>query len=438
MTLASNILTTFVARVALLGLGFISSIILARTLGPEGRGLFALVLVLPGLVKTLALLGFEQANAVYAGLEPERRRALVWQSAAIAVVMGGAVAAASAGFLVLGAPGSQALMQGPLWLYLLALSTVPCGLVTEYWGAILRGMNRIVLLNVAGVGTTVAGLVVVVALVVWLRLDVAGAVWADWLINVGAVVLMAVLLKYVGAWGRPSFDRPLWGRAARFALPAHGGTVAAYLNYRVDEIIIAALLPAEQLGFYVLAVGIAERLWILPGAVATALLPHLTNSQKRDPGLPAILARHVMLWTGIACLLVFVLADVLVQGLYSPAFAATVAPLRWLLPGIFTLSIGKVLVAELLAREKPRYTVWASGVAAVVNIAGNLLLVPRMGITGAAIASSISYSLLSLMLIRYYLRETGVSWTELVPHGSDLLVYGAFWRRGRPGEALEV
>src|SRR5437879_5280395 len=129
MTLVSNILTTLVARVALLGLGLISSVVLARTLGPEGRGLFALVLVLPALAKTLALLGFEQANAVYAGLEPGRRRALVWQSAAIAVVVGSAVAAAGASFIVFRGPGSQAFVQGPVWLYLLALSTVPCALL---------------------------------------------------------------------------------------------------------------------------------------------------------------------------------------------------------------------------------------------------------------------------------------------------------------------
>ncbi|MGH3117612.1 MAG: flippase [Gaiellales bacterium] len=430
MTLTSNILTTFSARVALVGLSLVSSVIIARSLGPEGRGLLALVLVLPALAKTLALLGFEQANAVYAGLEPSRRRALLWQSAVLGAVIGSAIAFAGTLFLATGAPGSGALLRGPLWLYLLALSTVPLVLIAEYWGAILRGMNKIVLLNLAGVGTSVTGLVLVVTLVVWLPLDVTGAVWAEWLISVGCVVLMGALLRHVGVWGRPSFDRTLWSRSARFALPAHGGTVAAYLNYRVDELIIAAMLPPEQLGFYVLAVAIVERLWILPGAVATALLPHLTNSKKRDPRLAATIARHVMMWTGAGCLLVFVLADVLVQLLYSSAFAPAVAPLRWLLPGVFTLSIGKVLVAELLAREKPRYTIWASSVAAAVNIVGNLVLVPRLGISGAAIASSISYSVLSLMLIRYYVKESGVPWQALLVRWSDLSAYSALWRRG--------
>jgi 2-polyprenyl-3-methyl-5-hydroxy-6-metoxy-1,4-benzoquinol methylase len=100
-----------------------------------------------------------------------------------------------------------------------------------------------------------------------------------------------------------------------------------------------------------------------------------------------------------------------------------VKPLRWLLPGIFALSVGRILVAELLAREKPKYTVWASAAATVINIGGNLMLVPSMGITGCAIASSVSYSVLALFLIWFYLRETGLPLNVLLPRRNDMLIY---------------
>ncbi len=436
MKLAWNILTTLSARLALLGVALASSMILARVLGPEGRGLFALVLLLPELARSFALLGFEQSNAVYAGLSPDGRRALVWQSAATATLLGGGIAFAGAYYLLQGAPGFPNLLKGPLWLYLLTFAALPLGMLVEYWGAILRGMNRILMLNVVEVATKVGSLALLVIFLLGLHRGVVGAVWANFLGAAGAVLLLVVLLKQVSVLGRPSFDWPLWKRGASFAIPAHLGTIAAYLNYRVDELIIAALLPPEQLGFYVIAVGLVERLWIVPGSVATALLPHLTNLQEHKPELAAIIARHVVLWVGAGCLFVFALADVVVRVLYSSEFSPSVAPLRWLLPGILTLSIGKVLVAELLAREKPRYTIWASGAATVVNIALNLVLVPRMGISGAGLASTISYTLLSFILIWYYLRETRVSWTELLPRRSDLLVYTGLLRRSRAAAAV--
>ena len=285
------------------------------------------------------------------------------------------------------------------------------------------------MLNVIDVGTKVVALLLVVVLVGVLKLGVAGAVWADTSMKVGMVVLMVVLLRRAGVWGKPVFDASLWKRTSRFSLLAYGGTLAAYLNYRVDEIIIAMFLLPADLGFYVIAVGLAERLWILTGAVGNVLLPHLTSTPDRDPALSAIIARHVLIWTGLACLIIFVLAEVIVRLLFSSEFLPAVAPLRWLLPGIFLFSVGKVLVAELHAKEKVHYAAWTSALAAVVNILLNLLLVPRMGISGAALASTVSYSLLSCLVTWYYLREAGVSWTVLVPRKSDVMLYTTLWRR---------
>jgi len=426
--LVRNIGSTLVTRVAVMLVALLSSVLLARLLGPEGRGVFALLLLIPSLATSLGLLGFEQANAVYAGLEPRGRRTLIWQSAAVAACVGTVLAATAVVYFLSGAPGFEALAAAPPALVLLLLATIPARLVVEYWGAILRGMNRIQILNMFEIGGKLAPFLGVVVLVWALDLGVAGAAWSDAGASVAAVIVLGLLLRAVGAWGRPAWDSSLWRRVLTFALPVHAGTIAAYLNYRVDEFIVAAYLPIEALGLYAIAAGLAERIWIIPGSVATVLLPHLTN-QRSDAGVSAAICRHVVMWTGAACIVVFAVADPVITVLFSSSFAGAVAPLRWLLPGIFTLSIGKVLVAELLARERPRYTVLASGAAVVANIVGNLLLVPRIGISGAAIASSVSYSILSAILIVCYLRVTGLSWRALVPGTRDLAVYLALWRQ---------
>ncbi len=429
MNLRHNIFLTVSARTVLLVLSLVSSVLMARYLGAEGRGVFALVLLLPELGRIFGLLGVDEAIAVYAGLEPGKRQSLVWQSVVVAGIVGTAISLAGIGFLVLGAPGFPTLLQGPLWLYVIPFIVLPAAMVIEYWQSILRGMNRIVAHNVVDVGRRLVTFGVLVGLVAGLGLGVVGAVVANIAVTVVSAILMAFLLWHLGLWSTPVFDRCTWRRTVAFALPAYGGNIAAYLNYRIDEFIIAALLPAEQLGFYVIAVGLVERLWLLPGSVSAVLLPHLTNSQERDPSVSAAIARHMLILIGSGCLCLFLFADFVIEGLYSSGFSAVAAPLRWLLPGILALSVARVVLPEVIAREKPHYPSIASGIACVINIGGNLILVPVMGISGAALASTISYLLLSVMWISYFLRVTKLPWTAMIPRGKDFAIYVDLWER---------
>jgi len=410
----------------------VSSIILARVLGPELRGVFALVMLLPEFAQSLGLFGFDLANSVYAGTEPESRRYMVWHSVLLAAVAGGAIFIVCAAYLLSGAPGLH--IRGPMWLYLLALSVVPLSLLGEYWGAIVRGMNEISIINATDVGKRIVAVALIVLTIVVLRLGVAGAVITDWVFNLLAGIWLLLLLRRFNVWGPFAFDRALLRRTTRFAIPAYMSGILSFLNYRVDQFIVAALLPAEQLAFYAIAVGLAERLWIPTGAIATSLLPHLATQRDHDPALAAVVARHAAMVTGAACIGVWVFAGLGIRILYSSAYLAAVAPLRWLLPGIFTLTIAKVVVAELNVQKKIDFNVWCAALAAVVNIAGNLLLIPRMGISGASLASTISYTVLSIAICWYYVHVTGVSWIQLIPRKTDLNVYLSLVRRRVGGQ----
>jgi O-antigen/teichoic acid export membrane protein len=426
-----------VARLAVLACALVSSVLLARILGPEGRGLFALVFLLPELATTFGLLGFDHANVVYAGLEPNSRRALVWHSAVIAAVIGGSIALVLVGCVVFGAPGFDMLQRAPLSYQLITLSIIPFVMVVEYWGSIIRGMNRISLNNKVEMAFKLASVILLSVVLIWLRWGVAGAIITHVTITLAGVVAAVVLLQRVGVWGRPTFDPALWRQTRRFAFPAYLATVLSYLNYRVDQIIIAALLPTEQLGFYVLAVSLAERLWLVTGVVANALLPHLTNSTERDPKISAEVARHVVMWTGLGCVFVFIAADPIVSLLFSSAFTEVVAPLRYLLPGILVASCGKILVGELLARKKVASMVWMTGASAAVNIVGNFVLIPHLGISGAALASTLSYALLSVLQCSYFFWETGVPVSAVFPKRTDFTIYNnlleSFLKRCRIG-----
>jgi hypothetical protein len=111
-------------------------------------------MLLPEFGQGFGLFGFDLANTVYVGLEPQSRHQIVWHSVALAFASGGIIFLGGATYLKLGAPGLH--IRGPIWLYLLALSGVPAVLLADYWSAVVRGMNEITLINVTDVSKRIA------------------------------------------------------------------------------------------------------------------------------------------------------------------------------------------------------------------------------------------------------------------------------------------
>jgi len=96
----------------------------------------------------------------------------------------------------------------------------------------------------------------------------------------------------------------------------------------------------------------------------------------------------------------FALADVLVRVLYSSVFGPTAAPCDGFFRHLHDEHREGTGGRATCKRETSLRTL-GNGIAALINVGANLLLVPPMGISGAAIASSISYSILSGILIYY-------------------------------------
>jgi O-antigen/teichoic acid export membrane protein len=103
---------------------------------------------------------------------------------------------------------------------------------------------------------------------------------------------------------------------------------------------------------------------------------------------------------------------------YQPAYPALLA----LLPGVFGLCYASILRLDLLGKNRPGAVSLMMGGGALLNLALNVILIPRYGIVGAAAASSIAYLGVTLPMLAKYCRLSGVSpWQTLIILPSDLL-----------------
>jgi peptidoglycan biosynthesis protein MviN/MurJ (putative lipid II flippase) len=100
----------------------------------------------------------------------------------------------------------------------------------------------------------------------------------------------------------------------------------------------------------------------------------------------------------------------------------------WILPGTIALALAKVASSDLAARHKTGYASAFGIVSLVVTVAFDFLLIPRLGINGAAIASSVAYLVNTVLLLGALKRQLDVSWSDLlIPRRDELASYRKAW-----------
>jgi len=171
---------------------------------------------------------------------------------------------------------------------------------------------------------------------------------------------------------------------------------------------------------YSLAVGIAQLLWLISGATSQVLYPNVAASADRviAQQRTARVAR-LSLWLSIALAGgLAVGGNVLLPLIYGSAFRESVPAMMWLLPGVTIFSVTNVVASYLAGIGKPHLNFATSLVGLVVTVVLDFVLIPWLGITGAALASSMSYLTTTLAIIAIFVHETGI------PPGRVLLITG--------------
>jgi len=301
----------------------------------------------------------------------------------------------------------------PFYLWLVVL-TVPLSLLSRFLNSIFLGKEEIVKYNKINIFRSVLQLVAIVVFLVILKQGVAGAVFS-YIFTIISVTLFIVLLIKKGTPIGISYNQNLLKDSIKYGLKAYFGNLAQFLNYRLDMFLVAAFLTPAAVGYYSVAVGIAEKLWMLPGAIATVLFPRISSLKDAEANnLTPRVACFTFLITFVASLILAILAQPLIKILFGPAFLPSVTPLLILLPGIIALSGCKVLTADLAGRGKPQFGTYASFVSLGVNVPLNLWLIPKWGISGAAFASSVAYIIATIVVIIAFVKISKRSWSDIL------------------------
>ncbi|OIO34864.1 MAG: hypothetical protein AUJ70_00145 [Candidatus Omnitrophica bacterium CG1_02_40_15] len=437
-TFTKNTIHTIFTNLAILVIGLIPSIIIARVLGPEGKGIYALSTVFVNFLMVFASLGICSAVNYYVAHKDFPLPEIFGNTLVITLVVSLFSMAAGAVFIVL---FSGKTISGVPTSYLyLSLFLVPFCLIILNLGHIFIGLQKIKQYNSIMIIKNSLDLLFIFVLLYIFKFGITGAIVSHiFSVLISSFIVFVLLSRLIGKISvRLHID--FIKKISAYGAKAYLNGIINIFSYKADIFLVNFFLNPMQVGFYASAAVLAGQLWIVSNAASMALFPSITgetDEHKRRRFTPFV-CRASLLITFIMVLFFYFLSGWLIPFIYSSVFSPTIKPFQILLIGVVSLVTWQILSGDLSARGKPELNTYIYGSSIVLNIILNIILIPKKGIIGAAWASVFSYTAASIGALYIYCRITGNLWTQVIlPQKDDFKAYvriiNNIWRRNDAG-----
>jgi len=404
MTLGRQLLAAFAQ--------FLLVVLIARELGPEGNGFYAMAILIPTMLANLLNFGVGPATVYYVSRGDFNVHQAMAGNLRLALIIATAGVACALPVLVIW--GAELFPGVPQGLLYLGLASFPLTLLLAYLNTILQGLEDFKAFNLTVLLPPYVNLVGVVIALYGLTLGVEGAMVAYITGQlVGLLIVFSLLSRSKVTLEQVNQSISLSAYARKtlsYGWKAHLSNIMAFVNYRADIFLVNFFLTPAATGIYVIAVQIAEKLWMLSQAASTVLLPRLSAMHQNPEARMALTNKGFLVVssiTGLASIGVAIALYWLISPVFGEEYVEALPAFLWLLPGIIAGAGSRIYANCIAAAGKPEWNMYSSIGVVTINVIGNILLVPKYGIVGAAWATSLAYVLNAV--VKFWLSRKTIS-----------------------------
>lgn len=394
-----------IGRVVALLAGIATVSVASRYLGLHDFGALSVGMAYSSLFAVLTDLGLSTVATREISREPEREPHVIATVLGVGLVMAIAAAALGVGLMLAIYGGSHEARTREAILILLSqvLVTPVTGATRAFFTARQRGY-----LIAWGDITLAAGMALFTAIAAAANLGFRAVVIAIAGGYITQALVMGALALRAGA--KPGLRRRGGSHLVRLALPLAGTLLLNYLYFRLDVLLLSWLKTDVDVARYSLAYRVLEGLMVLPSYVMLALFPAIARAEFDRPRLA------ITVGTALSALEAAALPLAALMAMFSPEIVillgghkyAPAAPALAILAVALAISyVAGVFGSALMALGRQRTLFWLALAPLGVNLVMNLLLIPPLGASGAAIAVGLSEAVGLAVVGGYYIRVAG-------------------------------
>ena len=401
-------------RAAQMGYAFVASVLIARQLGPEGKGVLN---VLFAFIATSCLaFSFGLANSLIYhgrrgnyGLGRLFSWSLFWVSALALLYLPGA------SFFYWVFRDSFMKGVGYPWFFA-AILLFPLFLLNMVSGSLAKAAGKVSLAAaVVCAKETLYMLLLVLSLYVFGK-GAGGIIISRIISDLAGFILMLYVIKeelkaqdLVPAYD-PAMNRVLFG----FGLKSYAGGIFQPNVNRADIFLTNYFTGPAGVGIYSVGLTLAEAALLIPSVVNFVLFPKVSSGDRAAGALYTVSSARRVFW-GMAGLGVLVCAASpwFIPLAFGRAFSPALAAVLIIMPGAVLLGPGMLIGAFFEGTGRPEITMKSNILAFCLCVGLGAALLPAFGFAGAAAGLSAGYCVSALFLLYFFQKETGVRWSRL-------------------------
>jgi len=391
------------------GLDFVFKVMLARHFGPREYGLLSMALAIMIITSNIAVLGFNQGIARFVPLLQAKKEYGKLKK----MVKFGAMTTGMAGiFLALilffTSPAISRLLSDDNYLVgliRLVCLVIPFLVLLNFSLGILRGLKDMKAIVVSDEIVLWLTRILLLIVIIMLGVDIRGVPVVYFFSVLGVIILVwifiqknRIFLHLQNTNDNISGFRELF----LFSLPLSLSTVTTMFRKRFDLVLIGLFLPASQVGFYNAALPIAALITIFLFAINRITLPIASELLGQDKEREmAIVYKTVARWTLIITLpvffLIFLFPDIIIRLFFGHEYISASVALRIISIGFFVNAASGSFGEYLQSYGETKKVFWISFIGTLINILLMVIMIPKFGIEGAAMA--LTFSLICMCLL---------------------------------------
>ena len=401
-------------KIILLCSTVITSSLLARGLGVENRGIFALVLLLPYMVQSFIGLSLISGVTHYTARYSKKAFSIFYTSWYLNLVL--CILQILFTFVIIYYFSNIIIPNTPLTpVYLMTMCIAIPNIVKGISDGILMGLQKYKLLLFIDIEYAILLPFFYIFLYFFKIFNIYSVIISLGLVElIKSSTLLIITIINTYHIKTPKFKITFWTlRLIKYSLWCHISNIMTFLNYKIDVFFVNFFCGKIETGLYSSATSLSEKLWYASQATSQVLFNKRSKCVHQNKYLFSIyVASLTLLITGLASALLWFASPLLITILFGHDYIKTTIALRWLLPGITTMAGARVLANDISASGHPHINSYIAAIVLISNIVLNFLLIPQLGgLKGASLSTSLSYTLqlIILIIVFYYIRIKGYS-----------------------------